>query len=161
MTAAGKVAWSGILTSVQPRIRLTRSYDERTHSYLGYVLRVRGRIGEEEREFLVAVGEAAHGKHAFRAGDEVRGEGAPVADPRTETTELYKVSGFKVLARRGPSTEAPPPWLGLAPALTVYRERGHRRLPAIDLQGSRFQPVEEVHVPRPRSFAPRDHGDVS
>ena len=33
---AEKLTWQGTLVSVQPRIRLTRSFDERTHSYLGY-----------------------------------------------------------------------------------------------------------------------------
>ncbi len=135
MTGPGKVAWGGVLTSVQPRIRITRSYDERTHSYLGYVLRVRGRVGQEERKFLVAVGEAAHAKHAFRVGDEVRGEGLPVADPRTESAELYKVSRLEVLGRAGAAAETPPPWHGVPPALSVYRERGHRRLDARVYEG--------------------------
>jgi hypothetical protein len=30
------------VTAVQPRIVLTRSFDERSHSYLGYVLRLEG-----------------------------------------------------------------------------------------------------------------------
>jgi hypothetical protein len=86
---ASKVSWRGTLLSVQPRIRLTRSFDQRSHSYLGYVLRVRGSMGQgEEREFLVAVGKAAHEKHRLRAGDEVSGEGAPVTDPDLETADL-------------------------------------------------------------------------
>jgi len=34
----GKVTWFGRIASIQPRIRLMRSFDERSHSYLGYVL---------------------------------------------------------------------------------------------------------------------------
>jgi len=30
-----KLAWQGVLLSVQPGIRLTRSFDQRSHSYLG------------------------------------------------------------------------------------------------------------------------------
>jgi hypothetical protein len=41
---------------VQPQIRLTRSFDQRSHTYLGYALKVRGTVGSEAREFLVAVG---------------------------------------------------------------------------------------------------------
>ena len=37
-----KIAWSGAVTAVQPRIRLTRSFDERSHTYLGYLLRIEG-----------------------------------------------------------------------------------------------------------------------
>ena len=48
-----KTAWQGVLLSVQPRIRLTRSFDQRSHSYLGYALRVRGAIGNDAHEFLV------------------------------------------------------------------------------------------------------------
>lgn len=33
--SSGKAAWSGRVVSVQPRIRLSRSFDERSHSYLG------------------------------------------------------------------------------------------------------------------------------
>ena len=71
----GKTSWEGLILSVQPRIRLMRSFDQQSHSYLGYVLRLRGVIGAEAREFLVAVGEGAHAKHQFQAGDEVTGWG--------------------------------------------------------------------------------------
>jgi hypothetical protein len=51
--AGGKIRWQGELLSVQPRIRLTRSFDQRSHTYLGYTLKVSGRVGSEAREFLV------------------------------------------------------------------------------------------------------------
>lgn len=127
---AQKVPWQGITTAVQPRIRLTRSFDQRSHTYQGYVLRVAGRLGSEQREFLIAVGKGAHDKHQFRLGDEVSGEGLPVADPRLETAELYRVSKLEVHSRGPESTEKPPPWHGAPPPLPVYRERGHRRLSA-------------------------------
>src|SRR5260370_35332043 len=57
--AVEKIPWHGVLTSVQPRIRLGRSFDQRSHTYLGYALRVRGNMGSEAREFLVGVGESA------------------------------------------------------------------------------------------------------
>ncbi|MFQ5599619.1 MAG: hypothetical protein ACE5G2_03605 [Candidatus Krumholzibacteriia bacterium] len=125
-----KVEWDGQLLSVQPRIRLTRSFDQRSHSYLGYVLRVQGSIGAESREFTVAIGKAALERHAFRAGDVVLGESLHVADPTLETAELYKTSGLKVIARGGEPGHDPPPFGGVPPALEVYRERGHRRLAA-------------------------------
>ena len=65
-----KIAWQRTLVSVQPRIRLTRSFDQRSHSYLGYALRVQGTIGGEEREFLVGIGKAAHAKHPRNASNE-------------------------------------------------------------------------------------------
>ena len=58
-----KFSWSGQLVSIQPRIGLTRSFDERYHSYLGYCLKIEGVIGSEAREFTIGVGKAAHQKH--------------------------------------------------------------------------------------------------
>jgi hypothetical protein len=130
MDRPGKVSWRGTVTSVQPRIRLTRSFDERSHTYQGYVLHVHGTLGDQERDFIVAVGESAHAKHAFRTGDAVSGEGEPVADPRLETADIYKASALKVLARSDAMPPPGPPWLGVCPELPVYRQRGHRRLDA-------------------------------
>ena len=125
-----KVEWQGEITAVQPRIRLTRSLDERSHTYLGYVLRVRGTADGEERELLVGIGKAAQAKHQFQVGDQVSGQGVPVADARLETAELYKVSRLRVLARASHRVEAPPPFTTVPPTLEVYRARGHRRLAA-------------------------------
>jgi len=130
MTRCPKVPWSGELISVQPRVRLMRSFDERSHSYLGYVLGVRGVVGDDDREFLVAIGKAAQAKHGFRVGQRVRGESLPVADPRLETAEFYKTSGLRIV-EEGPVSDADqPPWHGVPPTLEVCRERGHRRLDA-------------------------------
>lgn len=69
-----KVLWSGRVVSIQPRIRLTRSFDERTHSYLGYCLLIEGMLGNESRVFSIGIGKAAQKKHQFRVGDNVSGE---------------------------------------------------------------------------------------
>ena len=114
-----------VLLSVQPRIRLTRSFDQRSHSYLGYSLKVRGRVGSEAREFLVGVGQGAHTRHHFRTGNAVSGDALPIPDARLETVEFYKVSKLKVGL---PEAEDEPP------PLAVYRERGHRRLAARTFQ---------------------------
>ena len=129
-SAVEKIPWQGELISVQPRIRLCRSFDERSHTYLGYALRVRGSIGGEAREFLVGVGEGAHAKHGFRAGDTVSGVALPVSDPRLETVEFYRVSDLRVSVREMEEETQPPPWRGIPPPLSIYRERGHRRLAA-------------------------------
>ncbi len=122
--------WEGTLSGIQPRIRLNRSFDQRSYSYLGYLLRVRGTLDGEACEFVVAIGKAAQAKRTFRAGDQVQGKGVPVADQRLETADLYKASGLKVLARGPEPAGGPPPVLGLPPTLEVYRERGHKRLAA-------------------------------
>jgi hypothetical protein len=45
-----KIDWKGDITSVQPRFRLMRSFDERHHTYLGYALRICGEIDGENGE---------------------------------------------------------------------------------------------------------------
>jgi len=127
---ATKLDWEGDLLGVQPRIRLRRSFSERAHSYLGYVLRLQGTLAGEGREFLVAVGEGAQRKHKFRVGDRVSGQGVSVADNQLETADLYKVSGLKVIARGCEPAGKPPPFQDIPPPLEVYRQRGHRRLDA-------------------------------
>lgn len=59
-------------------IRLTRSFDERSRSYPGYVLQVKETIADESGEFIIAVGKAAQAKHRFQAGMEAGGQAVPV-----------------------------------------------------------------------------------
>lgn len=125
---SAKLAWSGSLLAVQPRIRLLRSFDQRDHSYLGYALLVDGLIGGLDSQFIVGVGKALQAKHALQAGDVVEGFCRPVEDPDLETVAYYKVSGFKVVSRTVEDPPTPPPWVGVPLGLEVYRERGHRRL---------------------------------
>ena len=125
-----KLSWQGKLISVQPRIRLLRSFDQRSHSYLGYTLRVCGTIGNAEQEFLVGIGKGAQTKHMFRVGDAVSGLCEPVQDNRLEAVEFYKVSKLKLVERGAEAWGEPPPWLGVPPDLETYRQRGHRRLDA-------------------------------
>ncbi len=127
---AKKIAWSGRIKAVQPRIRLLRSFDERHHSYQGYVLRVDGTCGDESGEFQIAVGKAALKKHQFRAGMVVSGLSVPVPDPRLETAGFYKTSGIKTEKNVEATLSDGPPFLGVPPDLTTYRQRGHRRLDA-------------------------------
>ncbi|GAB6094084.1 hypothetical protein JCM14469_03360 [Desulfatiferula olefinivorans] len=114
--------------AIQPRIRLMRSFDERSHSYLGYVFRIDGIFGVEVGESLIAIGERAHEKHRFQAGMEIKGQSVPVDDPRKETAALYKTSGLKVVKDAEGEPPAGPPFLGVPPDLETYRSRGHRRL---------------------------------
>lgn len=125
-----KRQWEGEILAVQPRIRLTRSFDQRSHSYLGYVLRIRGTTDGEAHDFTVAVGKGAHEKHRFLAGQRVSGQGVPVADGRLETADLYKASGLSVVGETPDRAASQPPYLGVPPPLEVYGERGHRRLAA-------------------------------
>ncbi len=123
-----KVFWTGKVISVQPRIRLMRSFDERSHSYLGYTLHIDGSVSEEEKLFLIALGKGAHSKHKFHIGNIVSGLSVPVPDPRIETAEYYKSSKLKIIERSKLQQNTAPPYHMVPPALDVYRERGHRRL---------------------------------
>lgn len=125
-----KIRWSGRIVSVQPRIRLTRSFDQRSHSYLGYCLLIEGIIGDESREFSIGIGQSVQQKHQFQVGDVVSGESLPVADDQMEPVEFYKTSKLKVLQRFEGEPTSPPPWHGVPPDLETYRWRGHRRLAA-------------------------------
>jgi len=123
-----KIEWQGQVIGIQPRIRLMRSFDQRSHAYLGYVLKIQGNLGSESREFIVAVGKGAHVKHQFRFGDKAAGKGEPVSDTRLEAADLYKVSALEIVSRNHEPFPASPPFLGVPPDLMIYRERGHRRL---------------------------------
>ena len=123
-----KVPWSGKIISVQPRIRLTRSFDQRSHNYLGYTLQMQGVVGGEERTFAVGIGKEAQAKHQFQSGDIASGRSGSVEDTRTEVAEYYKTGELTLIERRLEPIGSPPPWLGTPPTLEVYRQRGHRRL---------------------------------
>jgi hypothetical protein len=123
-----KFSWQGQVLGIQPRIRLMRSFDERSHSYLGYSLRISGMIGTGQREFLVGIGKGTQAKHLFRAGDQICGQCEPVQDSQMETVEFYKTSKLMLVERPTEQQWQPPPWRGMPPDLETYRRRGHRRL---------------------------------
>lgn len=138
-----KLIFRGIILSVQPRIRMIRSFDERSHNYLGYSLLIKGVIDYVERDFpdraeedksekifSVGIGKAAHLKHQFCAGNDVSGECTPVADGSLEPVEFYKVSKLRKAGYNTTHPYVSPPWEDVPPDLEVYRERGHRRLAA-------------------------------
>ena len=125
-----KLEWSGVITSVQPRIRLNRSFDERNHGYLGFSLRVDGVVSGIRKIFWVGIGKAAQERLKFECGISAKGKANPVQNPQIETVEYYKVSALKVTGRIEEPALNSPPWLGVPPDLESYRLRGHRRLSA-------------------------------
>jgi hypothetical protein len=42
-----KLSFTGQIISIQPRIRLTRSFDEASHTYLGYAIKIAGTIDNQ------------------------------------------------------------------------------------------------------------------
>ena len=130
-----KLSFKGIITSIQPRIRLTRSFDEASHTYLGYAIKIAGTIDNQEtissnqNIFSIGIGKAAQAKHQFKVNDIISGECLPVPDPDMEPVDYYKVSKLAKVAV-GEQGSLSAPWELVAPELEVYRERGHRRLAA-------------------------------
>lgn len=142
-----KTPWDGEIVSVQPRIRLLRSFDQRHHNYLGYVLFLTGTVAGETRDFSVAVGKAAQQKHSFSAGMTVSGMAQPVADERIEVAEFYKVSGIKVVENDPSRIQTGPRFTGVPPDLETYRSRGHRRLDERTYQSSCLRCIWGCRMP--------------
>jgi hypothetical protein len=130
-----KLSFKGIITSIQPRIRLTRSFDEASHTYLGYAIKIAGTIDNQEtissnqNIFSIGIGKAAQAKFNFKVNDIISGECLPVPDPDMEPVDYYKVSKLAKVAE-GEQGSISAPWELVSPELEVYRERGHRRLAA-------------------------------
>lgn len=130
-----KFIFKGTITSIQPRIRLTRSFDEASHTYLGYAIKITGTIDNQEtissnqNIFSIGIGKAAQAKFNFKVNDVISGECLPVPDPDMEPVDYYKVSKLAKIAE-GEQGSLSAPWELVPPELEVYRERGHRRLAA-------------------------------
>jgi hypothetical protein len=127
---AVRIDFMGEVVGIQPRIRLTRSFDQTTHAYLGYALLLTGQVGGEKGAFLVGVGVKTQAQRAFRSGDRIAGQCLPVVHPDCESVQFQRASKLRLLERAEEDTGEGPPWRGLPPPLDEYRRRGHRRLAA-------------------------------
>lgn len=85
-----------------------RSFDQQSHSYLGFSLFLNGVVGDEKCEFSIGVGIAAQENYHFKVGDEVSGESTPVSDLRKEPVEFYKTSKLEIKRSSQPQSSAPP-----------------------------------------------------
>lgn len=122
-----KVSFIGTIKSIQPRIRLTRSFDESNHTYLGYAIKMKGELADQATTFSIGIGKGAHAKHQLKVNDIISGECLPVPDPTTESVDYYKVSKLAKV-EEGEQGRLSAPWELVPPEIEVYRERGHRRL---------------------------------
>lgn len=125
-----KLIFTGKIISIQPRIRLTRSFDEASLTYLGYAITLDGELDNVNTTFSVGIGKAAHAKHQFKVNDVISGECVPVPDPDLEPVDYYKVSKLKFITQSATISNTSSPWELVPLELEVYRERGHRRLAA-------------------------------
>jgi hypothetical protein len=89
-----KSTFKGLIISIQPRIRLTRSFDEGSHTYLGYAIKIAGTIDNQQailsnqNTFSIGIGKAAQAKFSFKVNDIISGECLPVPDPDIEPGRL-------------------------------------------------------------------------
>jgi hypothetical protein len=125
-----KSTFTGKIISIQPRIRLLRSFDESSHTYLGYAIKLEGDIGNQHTVFSIGIGKAAHAKHQFKVNDVISGECLPVPDPDMEPVDYYKISKLKLIDKSDTIGSMETPWELVPPEIEVYRQRGHRRLSA-------------------------------
>ncbi len=124
------ISWHGVVVAIQPRIHILRSFTAESRSFLGYVLQMEGTIGDEMGSFTLAVGKGTHHRHQLRAGDTLRGAGAPRADgagkrdESADPAEYIQAGSLEVVARGdGKEVAAPPPWLEVPPDAVVYERR--------------------------------------
>lgn len=115
-------SFHGVITSIQPRIRLNRSFDQSWHSYLGYALTI---VEAEGAFLLVGISEKLQEKHRLSKGMVVAGNCKSVQERNLESVDYYRVTGFKVLDSFDTDLQYPVP-----PSLETYRQRGPRRLAA-------------------------------
>lgn len=108
---------------------MLRSFDESSHTYLGYAIILEGQLNDEESTYSVGIGKAAQTKHQFKVNDIVSGECLPVVDKAKESVEYYKVSKLQRIVL-GDQGSVLAPFELTPPSLEVYRDRGHRRLSA-------------------------------
>lgn len=116
-----KHIFKGAIISMQTRICLTRSFDEASHTYLGYAISLEGELDNTNTTFSVGIGKAAHAKHQLKVNDIISGECVPVSDPDTEPTEYYKFSRLKVISQCIIFNTSSP-WELVPPELEVYGE---------------------------------------
>jgi len=122
-----KRIFEGEIISIQPRMRLTRSFDESYHSYLGYALAVADT--ESNQMLAIGISQKAQETQQLRAGMTISGACTPVLNPQLETVDYYRLSKLKKLSE-APLDSTFPPWKIIPPPIPVYRERGPRRLSA-------------------------------
>ncbi len=126
-----KLNFSGKILSVQPRIRLMRSFDQTAHTYLGFNIFLSGTVERsEESKFIIALGKATQAEFSFRAGDSIEGLALSVRNPNLEIAGYYKVSGLKLIERKDKEglVSKMPPFAGVPPTLQEYRKHGCYRL---------------------------------
>jgi len=137
-----KIAWQGVIVSIQPRTTVWRyRLDNRTHYHNGYTIFLDGEAAGIKARFSVAISEKQQQKQVFRIGDEAKGTAWTKMYEVSDYADYYRAGGLKIL-RRGEQVETtPPPYLIEPPDLATYAWRGARMLSASCYKGKCFQCV--------------------
>jgi len=125
-----KIAWSGVIVSIQPRTRVWRYItDNRTHYHIGFNIFLDGCADGEERSFVVAISEKQQQKGEYRIGDEIEGTAWLKEYPEREFADYYRAGALKRL-KKAEQGEAPkaPPYIFSPPDMATYEWRGARML---------------------------------
>ncbi len=96
-THMDKHNFTGKVISIQPRIRLSRSFDEASYTYLVYAITLGGGINDQNTTFSIGISKAAHAKHQYKMNGVISGACMPVPNPEFEPTQYYKVSKLKLI----------------------------------------------------------------
>ncbi|NLX03151.1 MAG: hypothetical protein GXY40_11580 [Syntrophomonadaceae bacterium] len=72
-----KSIFKGTIQLIQPRLRLIPSFDEASHTYWGYAIKIAGTIDNQEtissnqKIFSIGIGKAAQAKFDFKVNDTI------------------------------------------------------------------------------------------
>lgn len=136
-----KVAWTGVIISVQPRTSVWRyKIDNRTHYYNGYNLFLEGEVEAVTKRFSVAISEKQQMKNEFHIGDFVKGTAWTKMYSFSEYADFYRAGNLKVINRLAdyiPITV--PPYVMPLPDMETYAQRGARMLSSSCYKGKCFQ----------------------
>lgn len=118
-----KMLFRGVVTSIQPRIRVLRSFDRDSPSYLGYALTLLD--ATSGRTYSIGIGVGSQQKHQFRVGMTISGSCIAVLEPHLESVDYYRASKLKRLSE-SPEDRTSPPWRIAPPPISVYRSLSPR-----------------------------------
>lgn len=127
----GPIRFWGRVTSLRPRLILSKFEGQTEASCPGYVLTLEGTLTEGTsapvaKRFTLAVGPATLVKRAIQVGDLLRGDAHPVPEGLPDTpAELYKVGVLRTIAPADGPPHAEPPRTDppLAPEAVVVAPR--------------------------------------
>ena len=128
-----KIAFSGIIRSVQPRSNVWRyRLDNRSHNVTGFNLFLTGTIDDESEPhtFVVAVSGTQQGKYHFHIGDKISGTAWTKKYAKWEFADYYRAGALRKIdaAKADDKPVRVPPWTDETPGIDVYNWRGCRML---------------------------------